>query len=434
MNKEQPASQKTATVDISSLAYGGDGVGKIGEKVVFVPDTVPGDRVVVRVLEDRKSFSRAVVEEVADASPARTEPFCVYADRCGGCQWQHIDYDTQLQWKRTIVEESLRRISGMESAPVEPCLPSPADRAYRTTARYPARTVGGRLHIGYFARRSHRIVDIESCPAAADGINAIVGALRKELSESPAGALVDEITVRSSHNVASSLLTISTKEPCDLGGVADRLLADIPGIKGVVHRSPANPHPRIRGEGYRLERINGKTLKIRDRSFFQTNVPQTERLVGLAGGILDCGPSDVLVDGYGGVGLFSLCTAPAEATVHLYDLSGSAVKDSRENAAALGFSSFSAHLMDTVQAAETVGRADLLVLDPPRPGMGKAAVDAAASLGARRIAYVSCNPATMARDMGFFAEAGYAVERVVPADMFPHTYHIETVTALKRKR
>ncbi len=422
-----------ADIEITSLAYGGDGVGRIGDKVVFVSGAAPGDRLRVRVVENRKSFCRAVPEEILEPSPVRVEPFCPHVERCGGCQWQHIDYTAQCDWKRTIVDETFKRIGGLSSVDVEPCMPSPSDRAYRTTARYPVRHAGDSLIIGYNENRSHRVVDIDRCPVAVEGVNHLAARTRAVLASSPEKGLVDEITVRSSHNHPSRLLTVSTRKPCDLGGPARDLLASVDGLAGVVHRFPDNPHPRIYGEGHRFETVSGITLKVRDRSFFQTNTPQTERLAGLVADLLQAGPGDVVVDGFGGVGLFSLLAAPRDAVIHLYDLSGNAVKDADENAAAHGFTSFTAHLADTAQAAGAIGEADRLILDPPRTGMETEAVGAVLALKAERIVHVSCNPSTLARDLALFVEGGrYELERVVPVDMFPHTFHIETAAVLRK--
>lgn len=419
-------------ITIGSLAYGGDSVGHIGEKVIFIPGCVPGDRVCVEVREDRGSFFRGTVKELISPSPERVEPFCPLASRCGGCQWQTVAYPAQLRWKRTIVEESLRRISGIEDVEVEPCLPSQVERGFRTVARYPAGNTRKGLVFGYYERRSHRIVDIDRCPVAGEGVNSIASYMKELFREHFPGIDIREITIYSSHNRPSSLVTITAGGNKKLSAAANQMLADIPGLQGVIHRNTEGKHQLTYGERFRYESIGDKLFRIGEKSFFQTNVPQTERLAGLVSDMLDLKSSDVIVDGYGGVGLFSLTAAPLDAVIHLYDLTGSAVKDSKFNARKMGFTAFTALKKDTLQAAEIIGFADAVILDPPRTGLGTEAVKAVSALNARTIVYVSCNPPTLARDLKFFKEAGYSIERVVPVDMFPHTYHIETVVKMRK--
>ena len=422
------------TITIDSLAYGGDSVGHIGEKVIFIPGCVPGDRVLVEVREDRGSFFRGTVKELISPSPERVEPFCPLVSRCGGCQWQAVSYHEQLRWKRTIVKESLRRLSGIGDVEVEPCLPSPLERGFRTVARYPAGNTRKGLVLGYYERRSHRIVDIDRCPVAGEGVNSIASYMKELFREHFPGIDIREITICSSHNQLSSLVTIMAGGDKKLSAAADRILADIPGLRGVIHRNTEGKHQRTSGERFRYESIGEKLFRIGEKSFFQSNVPQTGRLAGLVSEMLDLKPSDVIVDGYGGAGLFSLTAAPLDAVIHLYDLSGSAVKDSKFNARKMGFTAFTAHRNDTLQAAEVIGFADVVLLDPPRTGLGTEAVKAVSKLNARTIVYVSCNPATLARDLKFFKEAGYSIECVVPVDMFPHTYHIETVVKMRKMK
>lgn len=419
-------------VTMDSLAYGGDAVGHIGDKVIFVHGGVPGDVARVNILQDKGSYLRGIMEELLIPSPARVEPFCPLAIRCGGCQWQEIAYTEQLRWKKTIVEESFRRIGGIDTADVEDCQPSPIEQGFRSIVRYPSKMTADGLVFGYYERRSHNIVGFDRCPAACERVNTIAAYIKRLFSDSLSTFDIREITIQSSYNNTSSLITFTTAGYDDMSDAARRMLSDIPGLAGVIHHTVHGRHMHIYGEQFRFEVINGNRFRIGESSFFQTNIPQTERLVSLAGSMLSCEPSDTMVDGYGGVGLFSLNTAPSEAKIHLYDLTESAVNDSIFNARELGFNHFTAHRKDTLSAAAAIGHADILILDPPRPGLGTKTVKAVSTLNARTIVYVSCNPTTLARDVKLFREEGYVIGRIVPVDMFPQTYHIETVVKLMK--
>ncbi len=423
-------SPSVETVTVTSLAYGGDAVGHIDGKVVFIPGAVPGDELRVNVVKDKGSFFHGEIDKIVSPSPHRTEPFCPVAATCGGCQWQAVDDGTQRRWKETIVRESLLRISGTNACEVELCIPSPQDRGYRTVARYPAQVGEDGLEFGYYARKTHTITPIVDCPVASDPVNELASYLHEFFIGITPETDITELNLQVSRNETSALIGVTTKSELDLSGAAATMLADIPWLEGVVHRN-GNPNKKaMYGNPYRYETIGGIRFRIAENSFFQINAEMAETLASLVTEMLDVGEKDIVVDGYGGVGLFSLSVAGNKNTVHLYDTSRSAVKDSGLNASNLGLSSFSAIKADTQAALGQIGRADKLILDPPRQGLGPKTVEAACGFGAHTIVYVSCNPATLARDLKSFIAAGYTLERVVPLDMFPHTYHIETVVKL----
>ncbi len=417
------------TLTIESLAYGGDGTGRIDGRATFVPDTVPGDIVRVEIVEEKGSFCRARVVELLQPSPARVEPFCPYADRCGGCQWQMIDYAEQCAWKERIVRESLRRIGRADADLVEPCRSAPADRGWRTTVRLPATHDAEGFCLGYFARRTHDIVDIDRCPVATDHVNEILGVCRSLFGERYPDIPVTEIVIHASANRPSALITVSTAQRCDIAGAAADLMAAVPYLAGIVHRS-GRSHVATYGERHRVEEIAGVVFRVDEQAFFQVNATQAAVLAALVREFLDARPGETIVDGYGGVGLFSLTAAPPDAVVQLYDTGWDAVRGAVYNARVRGMATFTARREATLDAVKRIRTANTVIVDPPRPGLGKEAVDAVASLGATRIVYVSCNPSTLARDIAWFGENGYRFVRAVPVDMFPHTYHVETVALL----
>ncbi len=422
----------TEKITIEALAYGGDGVGHIGEKVVFVPNTAPGDIAEVTVTEDKGSFFRGTVSSIISPSPDRVEPFCPHAGICGGCQWQHVSYEAQCRWKRTIVEETVKRICGIDSVNVEDCVASPSDRAFRTIARYPSVQAKKGYISGYHERRSKKIVDIESCPIATDRINRVSAVLREYMREQFREVMVKEITIQASKNDDSLLLTISTFPGMELDAVAETLSEQLPEVTGIIHRGEQGQFIARYGDNFRYEQVAGKRFRIEERSFFQINVEQAEQLAALVSEFAGTDNPGLVVDGFGGVGLFSLGVFPPETEIHLYDLSRSAVKDSRFNAREMNYRSFSAHSTDAAGATGAIGYADTLILDPPRSGLGEEAVAASAALDAKKIISISCNPTTLARDLKQFLALGYSIEKIVPIDMFPHSFHIETVSLLTK--
>jgi 23S rRNA (uracil1939-C5)-methyltransferase len=435
-NKSKSASKElptgTPTVSVESLAYGGDGVGHLGEKIVFLPDTVPGDIVTARITGDKGTFFRGVLNTIVTASPDRIEPFCPVADRCGGCQWQMISYPTQCAWKERIVRESLRRIGGVGEHNVESCVPSPAERGFRTVARFPAKRTASGLEIGYFARKTHDIIDIKTCPVASDRVNAILADCRESFAVRHTNIPITEITIRASENRESALITVSTEITCDLAPAANDLMLMRPELAGVVHRLDDGTHVRTYGLRYLEEEIGGTEFRVDERAFFQVNAAATGPLASMVGKAIAAQSGETVVDGYGGVGLFSLTSVPVDATVQLYDTGWDAVRDSVHNARRRGMASFIARREDTSRAVRRIGLADAVIVDPPRQGLDARTIDAVASLQASRVVYVSCNPATLARDLARFRKDGYRVEHVTPVDLFPHTYHIESVAVLKR--
>lgn len=424
----------TPTLTIESLAYGGDGVAHLEGRVVFIPDALPGDVVRVQIAQDKGTYLRGALIEVVEPSPDRVESFCASATHCGGCQWQDLAYPAQLRWKRSIVEESIRRLGHIEDVPMEDCLPSPVESGYRTVVRFPARHTASGLVMGYFERRSHRIVDLHACPLSGDRVNRIASYIRTL----PGIGSMDlrEVTIRAGHNHPSVLVSFLLGRPGNFSTLAEQMLREIEGLEGVSFWKETSPGEssriRVFGSPYRHETVLGKTFRIEERSFFQINIPQTENMVRLVREMIGLEPDQRLVDGYGGVGLFSLSIASPETTVSLFDLAPWAVEDAHHNAVEMGFNRVSLLAGDAREAFANSGEADRLIVDPPRTGLGLEAVEEMCRFNAKRMVYVSCNPTTLARDLRYFLERGYALRRVVPVDMFPHTYHIETVALLER--
>ncbi|MBN1293770.1 MAG: class I SAM-dependent RNA methyltransferase, partial [Candidatus Latescibacteria bacterium] len=344
---------------------------------------------------------------------------------------------SQLIWKQKIVRETLRRIGGIVNIEVEPCLTSPSDRNYRTIARYPAHMTQNELLFGYFERRSYKIVDIQSCPVAIEKVNDTASAVRLFINENFPYLDIRELTLQCSLYHRSMLLSITLGSRRAFSESLESIFTGVPGLSGVSFRYIESPkvskYIRSYGDHHRYEIINGKQFRIDERSFFQINIPQTEQLVDTVKDMIGDISGGKIIDGYGGVGLFSLSIASQNTDIYLFDTSFPAVKDSMYNARNMEFSRFHGRKEPAGAAFTQIGKAEVLIIDPPRTGLGTQAIKAACFSHAEILVYVSCDPTTLSRDLKMFCENGYEIQRVVPVDMFPHTYHIETVVKLQRK-
>jgi 23S rRNA (uracil1939-C5)-methyltransferase len=374
---EATVNSDTLTLTVESLAYGGDGVAHIDGRVIFIPEVFPGDIVRVRVAQDKGTYLRGALEEILAPSADRTQLLCPMAERCGGCQWLALAYPAQLAWKRAIVEESLRRLGHIEDVVVEPCVPSLEDRGYRTVARFPARHTPHGLEMGYFARRTHHIVDVGDCPLSSARVNRISAYIRAmpELK----GLDLREVTIRAGYHHPSALVSFLLGRNGRFEDIGRRLLAEIEGLEGVCFWREDTPGQarrlHVQGSPFRYETVRDKTFRIEERSFFQINIPQAESMVNIVGEMIGLQPGQRLVDGYGGVGLFALSVAPADTPVHLFDLAEWAVEDAVYNAREMGFQRFKGFPGDAKAAFERAGTADRLIVDPPRTGLGLTAVE-----------------------------------------------------------
>lgn len=366
-------------------------------EVIFAPYLIGGEEALVSIRRRRKSYPRAEVESIVRASPHRVEPRCPLFGQCSGCQWQHIEYAHQLELKRRVVEHQLQRVPVVPVSPVAPTLGSADPWHYRNHARFTVE--GGRL--GFVRREDRRFFGVARCDIMHPRINAVLERLAQHSVEST------QCNIRV--GVRSEGLLVQPRLPPKLGV-----------------RS---------GQRHYEEHVCGRAMRISAASFFQVNIPQAERLIEIVMARLQPEEDHVVLDAYAGVGTFASLLAPRVREVIAVEVSGPALRDARVNLAGL------ANVEVREGAAENVlARLDseihAVILDPPRAGCRRPVVRALRSARPQRIVYVSCNPATLARDLGRLCEPGengpvYRVEHVDPIDMFPHTRHVEAVATLR---
>ncbi|MBC7227061.1 MAG: class I SAM-dependent RNA methyltransferase [Thermoflexales bacterium] len=400
-------------LQLTGIAHGGAALGRHEGKVVFVPYALPGETVRAEVVEDRPRYARARLVDILEPSPERVGPPCPYfgPEGCGGCHLQHAAYPLQLRLKAQVVVEQLARIGGLADPPVRPTLPDPTGWAYRNQARFHPAPSGG---LGFCLEDRRDVVPIDECPILHPYLSELYDALDLDLPDLTA------LTLRAGVATGDRMLILETAED-----EAPELEIDLP-LSCVLLTSDGVPVPLI-GQAYITERVAGYAYRVSAPSFFQANTAQAERLVSLVLDYLALEGREVVLDGYCGVGLFTLPLAERAGLVVAVEANPAAVRDLLENTADLE----NVEVVEGPVEAVLADRAEALdaaVVDPPRTGLSPEALEGLLAARPARLVYVSCDPATLARDARRLTAAGYRLEVVQPVDMFPQTYHIETVS------
>ncbi|MDH4227003.1 MAG: 23S rRNA (uracil(1939)-C(5))-methyltransferase RlmD [Deltaproteobacteria bacterium] len=418
------------TVEINALVYRGLGIGRVEGRVVFVPFTAPGDVIEAEVTSEEKGFLSAKVKKIKHASPDRQEPECKYFFECGGCQWQHIKYEAQLRWKKTIFDESAKRLAKADIA--EPfVIAAPSEYGYRSRARFQVKSG----MVGFFKAASHDIVDIESCPLLVPELNAALTELRA--LRFPEELESVELSRGDSEGVVA-VFHLSGKTKLDWKA-AVKGSKHIKGFE-VMLRGPQKrgaKEEKILSEGDTVISYEAGGLELRASAgaFSQVNLVQNRALIKEVMTKAALNGSDTVVDMFCGNGNMSLPLAKKVNKIIGIDSSRPSVKAAIDNASfgrienaeflklsASGL--FLRKLLDKTSPS-------VIILDPPRGGAFEA-VSAVAARKTKRIVYVSCNPATFARDLSFLAKKGYSLVSATVIDMFAGTYHIESVAEITK--
>jgi 23S rRNA (uracil1939-C5)-methyltransferase len=416
---------------IDRLAAGGDGVGRIGAKVAFVPRTAPGDKVEVEICEQRRTWCRARVLRLVEPGPDRATPPCPSFGVCGGCDWQHLTYPAQLAAKRSIVEDALRRIGRLDPPTVAPTLPSPLELGYRHRARLHTARLAGAAAFGFFRPGSHSVVPLETCPVLHPALNEVLAILAETGRHFPAAfALCPEVRIDTGWDGAAVrlLLRAGRGEPAALPGAAAQAMREAAAVRGIrLLLGEPGGEPLALGPGPDALVTTGET-------FTQVNLRQNAALVALVIAVAAPAAGEEVLDLCCGLGNLALPAAARGGRVTGVDLDERAVLQARENARRLGRAATFVRddAVAAVRALAAAGRRfPLVLLNPPRTG-AREAVAAIPALCPSRIVVVSCDPATLARDAAALAGAGYLLDSARPVDLFPQTAHVETVTLFRR--
>lgn len=441
-------------LDIHALSNSGDGVGRCDDRVVFVPDTVPGDRVRVRLLRVKPKYAHAKLRDVLTPSPDRVRPSCIVADKCGGCQWQVVSYEQQLRAKQEEVIQTLQRLGGISAPPVDAVLPS-EPFAYRNKVTYPLSRWEGRVQAGYYQKGSHRLVNLNQCPVQDARFNPLLAEVKQDIqqrqwsiyNEKLHRGRLRHLGLRIGRRTGEMLLTLVSAEP-ELQGLEEQAqiwLDRYPGLVGVCLNHNGDRTNAIFGEvtycvagqPYLTEQFADLTLQIQATTFFQVNTEQAEKLLRVIQAELALTGSESLVDVYCGIGTLTLPLAQQVKQAIGVELQPEAVEQAQINADLNGIDNAEfvvgraeRILAETVRSLQAPP--DVVLLDPPRRGCDTMVLNTLLEVWPPRIVYMSCNPATLARDLRLLLDGGYRLTRVQPADFFPQTAHVECVAFLER--
>lgn len=440
-------------VTIADFNHSGEGVGRYQGRVVFVPDTMPGDRALVRLVRVKPQYAQGKLHELLEGSPHRTRPGCIVADKCGGCQWQHVDYAYQLEAKQNLVVQDLQRIGGFDQPRVDRVLNAADPLGYRNKATYPlARAASGQVQAGYYQKGSHSLINLNQCPIQDPRLNPLLADVKQDIQARGWGIYdeklfrgkVRHLALRIGRRTGEILLTLVSKDG-NLAGLAEQAeawLERYPNLVGVsLNLQPDRTNAifgsetrSIAGQLYLREEFAGLQFQIQPNTFFQVHTEQAEALLQAIIDQLDLKGDEILVDTYSGIGTLTLPLARRVQRAIGLEIQPEAVEQARSNAVLNQITNVSFE-EGTVEALlpQLAVHPDIVLLDPPRKGCGRTVLETLLNIQPDRIVYVSCNSSTLARDLKILCEGGtYRLDRVQPADFFPQTAHVETAAFLTR--
>lgn len=478
-------------LDIEDFGTDGEGIGKVQGYALFVKDALPGDRVRIKVMKTKKSYAYAKLIEIIEPSKWRTEPACPVARQCGGCQLQHCQYKRQLEYKKKKTEDCLKRIGGFKDIKAEPVIGMEVPYYYRNKAQFPVSySKEGKIITGFYAGRTHNIIPFNNCliqhPCSSIILDAITSYMEENnipaYNETTHKGIVRHIIIRTGQATGEVMacLVINADSLPKTGRLLERLLdcdfsiykknmenilynskagintginnidvngiyTKTPFIKSIcinINKDRTNVilGPKtdvIYGTPYITDYIGNIMYHISPVSFYQVNHAQTEKLYEKVMEFADLKGSEIVWDMYCGIGTISLFLAQKAAKVYGVEIIGQAVEDARANAALnnmdnVEFFHGAAEEVVPLQYEKSGGmlKADVVTLDPPRKGCGESLLNTVADMKPARIVYVSCDPATLARDLKYLCGRGYKLCKVQPVDMFGQSSHIENVCLL----
>lgn len=405
----------TSEIEFTGMTFGGDALGRLPDgRPVFVPFAFEGEKAIVEVQDDEQTYCRGRMVNLLQASPDRIEPRCPHFGECGGCHYQYVNYSAQTRIKQQIVVDQLRRIGKIENPLVEQIIPSEKEWNYRNIVQFAVSPNG---KPGYQRSNSKQVVEIKECFLPSEGINQVW----PELDLDPETGL-ERIILREGLD-GDILLTLE-------GASSDAPEFGVDFPISAVYQGDGN-EVLLSGTPYTFMQVKEQVFRVSAGSFFQVNLPQAEKMVDQVLKLLDLSSSDTVLDCYCGVGLFSRFVAPLVKRLVGVELSESAYEDFAVNLDE--FDNVELYVGSAQQILPGLKlKPEAVIVDPPRAGLEKPALDAIIAMQPQKLVYVSCDPSTLARDVRRLVEKGYRLISVTPLDLFPQTYHVETIILMTK--
>lgn len=444
-------------IDIIDIGSDGEGVGKVDGYTLFVKNALMGDKVKVKVMKTKKNYGYARVINIIEKSPYRVTPRCEIAHKCGGCSIQHLDYHKQLEYKQNKVKGCLQRIGGFkEDIPFEPIIGMEDPYYYRNKAQFPvSRDKDGNVIIGFYASGTHSIIDTKHCYIGAKENDIIIDKVRDFLSkynistydEEKHQGLVRHILTRVGFVTGEIMVCfIINGKSLPHSEEIVKSLCEIPNMKSIsinINTEKTNvilgeKVKPLYGDPYIIDYIGDIKYQISPLSFYQVNPVQTKKLYETALSFSGLEGNEVVWDLYCGIGTISLFLAQKAKQVYGVEIVPQAIEDAKRNATINGIENaeFFVGAAEEVLPAkyeEDGIYADVVVVDPPRKGLDETLLNTIVTMAPKRVVYVSCDPATLARDLRYLCDRGYEIKKVQVVDQFGHTVHVETVVLLQKK-
>lgn len=455
MTKQQPPFKINDIIElkITGLGSSGECVGKAEGFTVFVHGALPGEIVSVKLFQVKKSYASGKILNIIEPSAQRVKPECPYYENCGGCQLQHLSYEGQLAVKRQQVQDALERIGHIKGCEVLPVLGMENPWHYRNKMQFPVSRNEGKIQIGCYAAQTHNVIDIDSCIIQKQANNKIMQVVRSWMREFNVPAydettgkgvvrhVMGRVGVRSGE-VMAVIITACYDIP-HAGELVTMLKSEVDGLKSIIQNINkkrtniimGNKNRVLYGKGTIKDKLGNLKFNISPLSFFQVNSAQTEKLYATALDFAALQGSETVIDCYCGTGTISLYLAQKARKVYGIEIVEPAIKDANENAVANNITNAQFICGDAAVEMPALLNSgvepDVVLLDPPRAGCDKKVLSAIVQVKPQKIVYVSCNPASLARDMAFLTENGYRAVKAQPVDMFGMCAHIETVALLQ---
>lgn len=442
-------------VEFVDLTHEGQGVAKLDGFPVFVPGGLPGESAQIKILNVKKNYGYGKLIEIREKSPYRVEIPKEDMHKYGGCQLHHMSYEGQLQFKQNLVEQTLTRIGKLQDVNIHPIIGMEQPFHYRNKAQVPVGERNGRLITGFYKPRTHEIIDTDESVIHMEAINDAIKIVKEICSELGVAAYNEEAHTgvlrhimarfgRKTDELMIVLITRTEKLP-HREEIVGKIVAALPNVKSIVHNVNPKRTNVILGEKTQVlwgqdviyDYIGNVKFAISPRSFYQVNSVQTQVLYDKALAYTGLTGEEIVIDAYCGIGTISLFLAQQAKKVYGVEVVSDAINDAKKNADLNGIT----NVEFTVGEAETVIpnwakegiHADVIVVDPPRKGCDAALLKTIIEMKPKRVVYVSCNPATLARDLGILETGGYQTLEVQPVDMFPMTMHVECCALLIKK-